>query len=172
MGTLNPNLLSKHTSLILNESAKIMPVLGKHLLMPPGHTGTVPSGYNVGRSSSFRAIGAVRAIPQNGDVPGAIALLQKVKVHPLQPSTGWTEPTWKDMTPVPQDTTPLAFAVSAPPLVLPEQLRALKVIVPVAVRLPPTKRGPARRPLPCTASFAAGVDVPIPSSPPSFTWSK
>ncbi len=34
MGTLNPNLLSKHTSLILNESAKIMPALGKRLLMP------------------------------------------------------------------------------------------------------------------------------------------
>src|SRR3974377_2256469 len=34
MGTLNPNLLSKHTSLILNESTKIMPVLGKRLLMP------------------------------------------------------------------------------------------------------------------------------------------
>ncbi len=34
MGTLNPNLLSKHTSLILNEAAKIMPTLGKRLLMP------------------------------------------------------------------------------------------------------------------------------------------
>ncbi len=34
MGTLNPNLLSKHTALILNESAKIMPTLGKRLLMP------------------------------------------------------------------------------------------------------------------------------------------
>jgi ATP-dependent Clp protease ATP-binding subunit ClpC len=34
MGTLNPNLLSKHTSSILNESAKIMPALGKRLLMP------------------------------------------------------------------------------------------------------------------------------------------
>jgi hypothetical protein len=34
MGTLNPNLLSKHTSLILNEAAKIMPALGKRLLMP------------------------------------------------------------------------------------------------------------------------------------------
>jgi ATP-dependent Clp protease ATP-binding subunit ClpC len=34
MGTLNPNLLSKHTSLILNESAKIMSTLGKRLLMP------------------------------------------------------------------------------------------------------------------------------------------
>jgi ATP-dependent Clp protease ATP-binding subunit ClpC len=34
MGTLNPNLLSKHTSLILNESAKIMPTVGKRLLMP------------------------------------------------------------------------------------------------------------------------------------------
>ncbi len=34
MGTLNPNLLSKHTSLILNESAKIMTTVGKRVLMP------------------------------------------------------------------------------------------------------------------------------------------
>ena len=34
MGTLNPNLLSKHTAFILNESAKIMPALGKRVLMP------------------------------------------------------------------------------------------------------------------------------------------
>jgi ATP-dependent Clp protease ATP-binding subunit ClpC len=34
MGTLNPNLLSKHTSLILNESARIMTTLGKRVLMP------------------------------------------------------------------------------------------------------------------------------------------
>ena len=32
MGTLNPNLLSKHASLILNESAKIMTTVGKRLL--------------------------------------------------------------------------------------------------------------------------------------------
>ena len=34
MGTLNPNLLSKHVALILNESAKIMPTVGKRVLMP------------------------------------------------------------------------------------------------------------------------------------------
>lgn len=34
MGTLNPNLLSKHTALILNESAKIMTTVGKRVLMP------------------------------------------------------------------------------------------------------------------------------------------
>ncbi len=34
MGTLNPNLLSKHTSSILNEAAKLMPTLGKRVLMP------------------------------------------------------------------------------------------------------------------------------------------
>lgn len=34
MGTLNPNLLSKHTSLILNESARIMTTVGKRVLMP------------------------------------------------------------------------------------------------------------------------------------------
>ena len=34
MGTLNPNLLSKHTTLVLNESAKIMTAVGKRALMP------------------------------------------------------------------------------------------------------------------------------------------
>ncbi len=34
MGTLNPNLLSKHASLILNESAKIMTAVGRRVLMP------------------------------------------------------------------------------------------------------------------------------------------
>src|SRR5450759_3715675 len=34
MGTLNPNLLSKHASLILNASAKIMTSIGKRVLTP------------------------------------------------------------------------------------------------------------------------------------------
>ena len=34
MGTLNPNLLSKHASLILNASAKIMTSMGKRVLTP------------------------------------------------------------------------------------------------------------------------------------------
>ncbi len=82
---------------------------GKHVLLPPSHEGEVPSSYNVGRSASYRAIGAVRAIPQNGDVAGALELLKRVKVHPLHPSSDWTDPRWIDMTPMPQDTTPHAW---------------------------------------------------------------
>jgi hypothetical protein len=29
-----------------------------------------------------------------------------VKVRPLNPTASWTEPTWLDLTPEPQDTTP------------------------------------------------------------------
>ena len=79
---------------------------GKHVLLPPGHEGEGSSGYNAGTSASYRAIGAVRAIPQNGDVAGALELLKRVKVHPLHPSSDWTDPRWIDMTPMPQDTTP------------------------------------------------------------------
>jgi hypothetical protein len=82
---------------------------GKHVLLPPGHEGEVPSGYNAGTSASYRAIGAVRAIPQNGDVAAALELLTRVKVHPLHPSSDWTDPRWIDMTPMPQDTTPHAW---------------------------------------------------------------
>ena len=34
MGTLNPNLLSKHTAAVLNAAAKFMPLFGKRTLMP------------------------------------------------------------------------------------------------------------------------------------------
>jgi len=51
----------------------------------------------------------VRSLPVGGDVPAAIERIKIVKVHPLHPATGWTEPKWLDLTPPPQDTTPLAW---------------------------------------------------------------
>jgi hypothetical protein len=51
----------------------------------------------VHRASSNRQIGGVRALPVNGDVPGAKALLRKVKVYPLNPKTPWTAPQWLDI---------------------------------------------------------------------------
>jgi hypothetical protein len=51
----------------------------------------------------------VRSLPVGGDVTAAIERIKTVKVHPLKPSPGWTEPTWLDLTPPPQDTTPLAW---------------------------------------------------------------
>jgi hypothetical protein len=82
---------------------------GKHLVLPPGQTGYARAGYYAATAASFRVIAAIRAIPQNGDVAGAINLLQTVKVHPLESSSSWTDPTWTDMTPMPQNTTPHAW---------------------------------------------------------------
>jgi hypothetical protein len=71
---------------------------GKHLLLPPGYRGDVPTGHQAAESVSYRVIGAVRAIPQNGDVAAALQRLQSVKVHPLEPQPDWTEPSWLNIT--------------------------------------------------------------------------
>jgi hypothetical protein len=82
---------------------------GRHLLLPPGPAGETPIGFHAATATSLRVIGGVRAIPADGDVRGAVDRLRAVKVHPLQPSAGWKVPRWLDMTPEPQDTTPLAW---------------------------------------------------------------
>jgi hypothetical protein len=82
---------------------------GKHLVLPPDYKGETRAGDHAARSTTNRVIAALRALPQNGDVPAALALLQTVKVYPLNPSPEWTDPTWIDMTSAPQDTTPLAY---------------------------------------------------------------
>ena len=56
---------------------------GKHLILPPGYKGEVPSGYFVGRSLSNMVLVALRALPQNGDVKGALNALRQVKIYPL-----------------------------------------------------------------------------------------
>jgi hypothetical protein len=82
---------------------------GKHLLLPPGYQGPVPSGYHVATSTTYRALIGARALPEKGDVQGAMARLRTIRVRPLTARAGWTEPTWIDQTPKPQDTTPLAW---------------------------------------------------------------
>jgi hypothetical protein len=82
---------------------------GKHLLLPPGYKGEIPSGYHTATSTTYRMLVGVRSLPVGGDVPAAIERIKTVKVHPLHPSTDWTEPKWLDLTPPPQDTTPLAW---------------------------------------------------------------
>ncbi|WP_246697073.1 DUF1254 domain-containing protein [Rhizobium sp. WYCCWR 11146] len=85
---------------------------GKHLLLPPGYEGEVPDGYFVGRATSYRVIAGLRAIPQGGDVKGAVERLKTIKVHPLNPAAGWVAPTWYDQTPEPQNQTPTAWEAS------------------------------------------------------------
>src|SRR5262249_44752859 len=56
---------------------------GKHLILPPGYKGEVPAGYFVGRSASYKVLIAVRSLPVNGDVKGAMNALRAIKIYPL-----------------------------------------------------------------------------------------
>ncbi|MBY3232694.1 DUF1214 domain-containing protein [Rhizobium laguerreae] len=82
---------------------------GKHLLLPPGYSDKVPDGYFVGRATSFDVIAGMRAIPDKGDVAGAIDRLKTIKVYPLDQRPDWQPPTWMDQTPIAQNQTPTAF---------------------------------------------------------------
>ncbi len=83
---------------------------GKHILVPPGYKGALPSsGYYIHQATTNRQIGGVRAIPVNGDVAAAKALLKTVKVYPLDPKAPWTEPTWLDISDKAQDGTPIQY---------------------------------------------------------------
>jgi hypothetical protein len=56
---------------------------GKYLVIPPSHRDKPPAGYRVARSSTYKVLFVVRAIPENGDVKTAMDALKRVKVHPL-----------------------------------------------------------------------------------------
>jgi hypothetical protein len=60
---------------------------GKHLVLPPGYPGDIPDGYHVGRSSSFMALLAVRALPVGGDLPKAMDALRAIRIYPLSTAT-------------------------------------------------------------------------------------
>ena len=60
---------------------------GKHVILPPGYMGEVPAGYQVGRSSSYKVLLAVRALPVGGNVPAAMDALRKIKIYPLATAT-------------------------------------------------------------------------------------
>lgn len=82
---------------------------GKHMLLPPGYKGDIPAGYHSATATSYRMLVGIRSLPVNGDVAGAIERIKTVKVHPLKQTREWREPQWLDLTPPPQDTTPLAW---------------------------------------------------------------
>jgi hypothetical protein len=82
---------------------------GKHLLLPPDWEGEVPDGYYVARSTTYRVIFGIRAVPVGGDLQAAVDLIPTVKVHPLDPPPGWMEPSWVDLSGKPQDQTPVAW---------------------------------------------------------------
>ncbi len=81
----------------------------KVAFLPPGYSEKPPAGYRVVNSPSNKMLVGVRSLPVNGDVPGAIERIKTTKVHPLKAVAGWPETKWLDLTPPPQDTTPLAW---------------------------------------------------------------
>lgn len=81
----------------------------KVVFLPPGYEGGPPAGYRIANSPSNMMLVGIRALPVNGDVPGAFARIKTAKIYPLNQVAGWSEPTWIDLTPSPQDITPLAW---------------------------------------------------------------
>lgn len=81
----------------------------KVVFLPPGYKGAPPAGYRVANSPSNKMLVGIRSLPANGDVAGAIARIKTAKVYPLAQAAHPPAVTWLDLTPIPQDTTPLAW---------------------------------------------------------------
>jgi hypothetical protein len=64
---------------------------GKYLTLPPGYNDTVPSGYNVGKSQTWKATVAIRSVPADGNKSKALEAFDNIKIYPLsdasKPST-------------------------------------------------------------------------------------
>jgi hypothetical protein len=56
---------------------------GRHLILPPGFHGHIPSGYFTGQSKTWKVVVFIRIMPIGGDVPRAIAAADGIKVYPL-----------------------------------------------------------------------------------------
>jgi hypothetical protein len=56
---------------------------GTHVVLPPDFDGAEPEGAFVGRSRSFKALIALRALPVGGDIPKALEALKEVRIHRL-----------------------------------------------------------------------------------------
>ncbi|HEY1922998.1 MAG TPA: DUF1254 domain-containing protein [Tepidisphaeraceae bacterium] len=81
----------------------------KVIFLPPDYAGTPPAEYRIARSTSYKMLMGVRSLPVNGDVPGAIDRIKTIKVYPLSAAANPPDVTWLDLTPPPEDTTPLAW---------------------------------------------------------------
>jgi hypothetical protein len=82
---------------------------GKHLLLPPGYQGSVPSGYQVGKSLSLKLLLAVRALPVGGNVVGAMDALRAIKIYPLSTAADPKPAAITDTTAMRMDSTSLRW---------------------------------------------------------------
>lgn len=58
------------------------------------------------RAATRHVIAGLRAVPLDGDVERAVALMKQTRVTPLDPTVRWQEPEWIDLSGKPQDTSP------------------------------------------------------------------
>jgi hypothetical protein len=82
---------------------------GKHLILPPDFRDAVPEGYFVGRSSSYKVLVALRALPIKGDAKGAIDSMRAIRIYPLATAADPKPLPFADMTDKAMDSTPLRW---------------------------------------------------------------
>jgi len=82
---------------------------GKHLLLPPGYKDKPPAGYFVSRSSSFKLLIAVRALPNDTGAKGAMDALRALKLYPLAAAADPVPTKFVDVTEKDLDLTPLRW---------------------------------------------------------------
>lgn len=82
---------------------------GKHVILPPDYRGKIPKDYYLGRSATYKIFFAIRSLPSNGDIRGALEKLRNVKIYPLETAHAPTAFKFVDLTDTPLDLTPLAW---------------------------------------------------------------
>jgi len=82
---------------------------GKHLILPPGYKGEIPSGYFAGHSLTNKVLIAVRALPIEGDVQGAMDALRRIKIYPLASAGNPKLASFTDTTQTKMDSTSLRW---------------------------------------------------------------
>lgn len=85
---------------------------GRVVLLPPGYDGEVPQegpGLEVVRCDTWQLLMALRALPLDGDVDGALALQRSVKIYPWSERDDPPAYTYLDRSDTAMDTTPLAW---------------------------------------------------------------
>lgn len=81
---------------------------GRYLVLPREIEHVEIAGAITVRALTRHVLVGLRAVPLDGDLDAAIALLRRTRITPSNPETPWSEPTWIDLTGLPQDTSPNA----------------------------------------------------------------
>jgi hypothetical protein len=81
----------------------------KVVFLPPGHKDNPSAGFRVANSPSNKMLVGVRSLPVQGNVEEAIERIKTIQIYPLKTPASRAQVKWLDLTPMPQDTTPLTY---------------------------------------------------------------